>query len=86
MIFEGSIKNADNVKKGLVCFWKWRQTIFELTTTLKKLGAKWQSEKKKLISRPDVAFILIVSSLSPVEDSKAFKLFTVANLLYQLKW
>ena len=85
MIFEGSIKNADNVKKCLVCFWKWRQTIFELTTTLKKLGAKWQSEKKK-ISRPDVAFILIVSSLSPVEDSKAFKLFTVANLLYQLKW
>ena len=42
--------------------------------------------KKKKISRPDVAFILIVSSLSPVEDSKAFKLFTVANLLYQLKW
>ena len=32
-----------------------------------------------------VAFILIVSSLSPVEDSKAFKFFTVANLLYQLK-
>ena len=35
--------------------------------------------RKKKISRPDVAFILIVSSLSPVEDSKAFKLFTVAN-------
>ena len=51
--------DADSVKKGFVCLWKWRPTFFELATALKNLGAKWLSEKK-LISRPEQPFYIAI--------------------------
>ena len=56
--FGGSIQNADSVKnkKRFCLSLKMATNFFALATTLKNLGAKWLSGKKKKNSRPKKGF------------------------------